>query len=100
MLTKEQILAKLNRNRKGIKAYGVKRLILFGSYATDKPDISSDIDFMVEFEKGRGGYRDYMGLLILLEDTFGKEVDLVKPSLLREELRESILGAEQYAAQI
>lgn len=100
MLNKEKILATLNRNGKAIKAYGVKRLVLFGSYAMDNPAVSSDIDFMVEFEEGRGGYKDYMGLLVFLEDLFQEEVDLVKPGLLREEIKESILGAEQYAAQI
>ena len=41
-----------------------------------------------------------MGLSIYLEEIFNKKVDLVKPQLIREELKPYILGGTQYEARI
>lgn len=60
----------------------------------------SDIDFLVEFENGRGLFDDYYELSSFLRKLFGKEVDLVKPSLIREELKESILGGRKVGAKL
>ena len=60
--------------------YGVRRLGLFGSAATDTyaPE-ESDLDFLVEFEPTvLATYADaYFGLLEALERLFGRPVDLV-----------------------
>jgi predicted nucleotidyltransferase len=99
-LTKEIILEKLHEYKLQIREFGVKKLTLFGSYARDEQKKTSDIDFLVEFKKGRGLFRDYVGLLHFLEDTFNKKIDLGKTHLVREELKEDILGGIQYAAKI
>ena len=66
--------------------YGVSRLELFGSAATgqDRPG-QSDLDFLVEFGPlPPGGYADaYFGLLESLKELFGRTVDLVVPSAIR-----------------
>ena len=68
------------------RRYRVRRLELFGSAATgqDRPD-ESDLDFLVEFEPlSAGGYADtYFGLLEALESLFGRAVDLVIPSAIK-----------------
>ena len=68
------------------RRYGVHRLELFGSAATgrDRPG-ESDLDFLVEFGPlPPGGYADaYFGLLESLEELFGRTVDLVVPSAIR-----------------
>ena len=68
------------------RRYGVRRLELFGSAATgqDRPG-ESDLDFLVEFSPlPPGGYADaYFGLLESLEELFGRSVDLVVPSAIR-----------------
>ncbi len=99
-LNKEIILETLHENRNKIRKFGVKKLILFGSYARDEQKETSDIDFLVEFENGRGLFDDKVGLLLLFEDLFRKEIDIVKPNLIREELKEDILSGVQYAAKI
>lgn len=99
-LNKEIILDTLHENRNEIRKLGVKKLILFGSYARDEQNENSDIDFLVEFENGRGLFKDYMGLSIFLEETFNKKVDLVKPHLVRDFLKPEILGGIQHEAQI
>ena len=66
--------------------YGVQRLDLFGSVATgrDEPD-KSDLDFLVEFQPAAlSAYADaYFGLLEALGRLFGRPVDLVVESAIR-----------------
>jgi uncharacterized protein len=67
--------------------YGVNRLYLFGSAATDRfaPE-SSDLDFVVELKDRQaiGAYADsYFGLLEGLESLFSRPVDLVVDSAIR-----------------
>ncbi|MBI3032087.1 nucleotidyltransferase family protein [Candidatus Woesearchaeota archaeon] len=100
ILTKEQIMERIEKHKEKIKSFGVKKLTLFGSYASGNATSSSDIDFLVEFETGRGLFHDYVELLHLLEDLFGKKIDLVKPHLIREELKESILGGKKIVAKL
>ncbi|NQZ85661.1 MAG: nucleotidyltransferase family protein [Nanoarchaeales archaeon] len=99
-LTKEIILDKLSQNKEIINKFGVKDLILFGSFARDEQKKNSDIDFLVQFETKRGLFDDYIGLLHYLEDTFERKIDLGKKHLIREELKEEILGGILHAAKI
>lgn len=68
------------------RRHGVRRLELFGSAATgeDRP-VESDLDFLVEFDPlPPGGYADaYFGFLESLEDLFGRPVDLVVASAIK-----------------
>ena len=49
---------------------------------------------------GRGLYDDYVHLKLFLKNIFKKEIDLIKPNLIREELKSEILEGKQIAAQI
>jgi uncharacterized protein len=65
------------------RKFRVRRLELFGSAATGSPaSTSSDLDFLVEFEKGRQGELGdtYFGLKESLEGLLGRPVHLVMPS--------------------
>lgn len=99
-LTKEIILETLHNNKVKIRSFGVKKLILFGSFASNKQKETSDIDFLVEFEKKRGNYDDFIKLLHFLEDTFNKKIDIIEPEYIREELKPYILGGELYEARV
>lgn len=86
------------------RRYRVLRLDLFGSAATgkDRPG-ESDLDFLVEFGPLPSGlYADtYFGLLESLEQLFGRPVDLVVASAIKNPyFRESVerTRATVYAA--
>ncbi len=68
------------------RRYGVLRLDLFGSAATDqhRPE-ESDLDFVVEFGAlPAAAYADaYFGLLEALERLFGRPVDLVSGGAIK-----------------
>lgn len=66
--------------------YHVRRLGLFGSAAAGSYDpVLSDLDFLVEFEPAvfDDYANSYFGLLEALEDLFGRPVDLVVRSAIR-----------------
>jgi predicted nucleotidyltransferase len=68
------------------RRYGVRRLEVFGSGAAGLARSGeSDFDFLVEFDPlPPGGYADaYFGLLESLEALYGRPVDLVVPSAVR-----------------
>lgn len=100
MLTREEIIRKIEENKEKIKSFGVKKLVLFGSYARNEGREDSDIDFLVEFEKGRGLFDDFVHLLHFLEKILGRKVDLGEKHLLREELKSNILEGEKVETKI
>mgnify|MGYP001600995542 CR=1 FL=1 len=69
------------------RRYGVRRLELFGSAATDAFDPArSDLDFMVEFLPGQGlgpWLRHYFEFQAELVRLFGRPVDLVLAAAVR-----------------
>ena len=86
------------------RRYHVLRLDLFGSAAAgDERPGESDLDFLVEFGSvPPGSYADsYFGLLESLEHLFGRPVDLVVDSAIKNPyFRESVerTKAPVYAA--
>lgn len=96
----EKIIDMIEENREEIRSFGVEKLTLFGSYAKEEESEESDLDFLVEFEEGRGGFKDYIHLLQFLEDLFERDVDLVKRHLIKDELKPHILGGEKIEAKV
>ena len=86
------------------RRHHVLRLAVFGSATRDDFDAErSDLDFLVDFEPlPPGGYADaFFGLLESLERLFGRPVDLVVASAIRNPyFRESVLTTQEllYAA--
>lgn len=85
---------KVHRRRADIlrlsKRYGARNVRLFGSVARGRETRTSDIDFLVELERGRSLF-DLGGLLIDLEALLGHKVDVVTEKGLRPRIRERIL---------
>lgn len=52
--TKESILAILQENEEEIRALGVRRLGLFGSFARGEQDEDSDVHVLVDFTRQKG----------------------------------------------
>ena len=98
MQTRERILNMLQTNNMKIKKYGIKRIGLFGSYARGEQVQKSDIDILVEFEKGQKSFDNYMDLKFYLEELFGCRVDLVINDSIKPSLRGPILSGVTYAA--
>lgn len=76
-LTRQKILALLHKHQDVLRAYRVRRIGLFGSYATGKQHKRSDLDFLVEFEEPT--FDNFMSLAEYLEKLFGKKVEILTP---------------------
>lgn len=83
-LTRDTILRALEAHREELRRYGVKRIGLFGSFLHGTAGAGSDLDFLVAFE--RPSFDDYMDTKFLLEDLFGRKVDLVTEEALKKAL--------------
>ena len=73
-----------------MRAFGVRTLGIFGSHARGGARPDSDLDVLVEFE--RRTFDDFMGLKLMLEDLFGRPVDLVLADRIKPRLRARILS--------
>jgi predicted nucleotidyltransferase len=83
--------------------YGVRRMVVFGSAVTEAFDeLSSDVDFLVEFDEGvEDRFAAYFGLKESLETLLGRPVDLVAAAALRNPYFAASVarsGQEVYAA--
>lgn len=99
MLTSKEILKKISENMRDIKKYGVKKIGLFGSYTTESQQVKSDVDVLVEFEKGKKTFDNYMGLKLFLEDLLNQKVDLVISETIKPELKPYIMKSVSYATR-
>jgi uncharacterized protein len=69
--------------------YGARNIRVFGSVARGDNREQSDVDFLVDMDKGRTLY-DLAGFVADVQDLLGVQVDVVTPGELRY-LRERVL---------
>ncbi len=96
--TKDDVLAALRRNQGQIRALGVERLGLFGSFVRDQATADSDVDILVEFERGQKTFDHFMQLSFLLEDLLGRRVELVTPEALSRQIGPHVLAEVEHVA--
>ena len=95
-MTKEYILNLLRNNKQLIKdKYNVTKIGLFGSYARDEAQETSDIDLAIETSK-----KDFFikpDLQYFLEDSFGTKIDIGYLDSMRKFYRRRIEKEILYA---
>ncbi len=96
--TKQEILTALSENNARIRALGVKRLGLFGSFVRGQQGADRDVDFLVEFDPGQKSFDNFMKLAFLLEDMLQGHVELVTTEALIPYIGPHILDEVEYAA--
>ena len=60
MLTGKVITKILEDKAKEVTTYGVKKIGIFGSFAKSSQSNKSDIDILVEFQKGKKMFDNYI----------------------------------------
>ena len=67
------------------RKHGVKNLYVFGSVLTTSFSDKSDVDFLVEFDTDKipDYFTNFFDLKYALEDTMGRDVDLVEEKAIR-----------------
>jgi len=70
--------------------HGARNVRLFGSVVRGDADPQSDVDVLVDFERGRSLF-DHAALMLELEALLGCKVDVVTERGLRERIRDRVL---------
>ena len=96
--TANSILDFLASHRDSLRALGVQKIGLFGSYGRDEQRPDSEIDFLVRIEPFT--FKTWMDVWNFLEDSFETTVDLVPEKDLRPELRPYVLSEVQYVENL
>lgn len=94
MQSRSDIIRLIEANREKIRTFGVRKLGIFGSVARDEQTEDSDVDVLVELE--RETFRGYMGLLVFLEELFGRKVDLAIKDSIKPRIRDRVLADTIY----
>jgi hypothetical protein len=89
---KRDVLQRLAGEARRIKAHGVRRLGLFGSFVRSEQTSDSDVDMLVEFHSGQKTFDNFMSLADLLEDVLKRRVELVTTEALSPYLGPRILA--------
>jgi hypothetical protein len=71
--------------------YGASNIRVFGSVANGTANSNSDIDFLVDMEKDRSLF-DMGGLLMDLQELFGRKVDVVTENGLHWYIKSRIIS--------
>ena len=74
--------------------HGARNVRVFGSVVRHDADDRSDVDFLVDMDRGRSLF-DLGGLLMDLSDLLACEVDVVTEKGLRERIRARVLHEAQ-----
>jgi uncharacterized protein len=70
---------------------GACRVRVFGSMARGDAGPDSDVDILVDLEKGRSAFA-LGGILIDLQDLLGKRVEVVTAAALHPKIRDNVLS--------
>lgn len=82
ILTRDSVLHRLRESYPELKArFGVRQIGLFGSFANDTANESSDVDLIVDFERPIG--LRFVELVEYLEALLGRKVDVLTSAGLR-----------------
>lgn len=99
MITKDTIRKTLLENRKLLQRYKVLKLGLFGSYVRGYASENSDIDLLIETERGVD-LMSVVDLELKLSDMLGKKVDLVSIRGLNKYMKPFIMKEVEFVEGI
>jgi predicted nucleotidyltransferase len=94
-LTRDEAIRRLQDTESEIRALGVERLALFGSVLRNSARPDSDVDILVRFAPGQKSYDHLLALSDLLEDRFGRRVEIVTSEALSPFIGPRILAEAQ-----
>jgi predicted nucleotidyltransferase len=93
-----EVLALVRQHGANIRAFGVQRLGLFGSFARDEARPASDVDFFIEFDPAQKHLKNLVGLSTFLRELLGRKVEIVTPGSLNRFTGKYILQEVEYVA--
>jgi len=93
----DRIERKMEEKKVYIKrVFHVREIGVFGSFIRGEQTASSDIDVLVDFERGHKDFFNYMKLRYYLEELLQRKIDLVIKNAVKPRLRKRIFSEVEY----
>ncbi|OGX82216.1 hypothetical protein BEN47_18695 [Hymenobacter lapidarius] len=89
--TKAEVIERLQQQREQLRALGVARLGLFGSFVRDEARPDSDVDLLAELEDKALTLNGYFAAVDFLEELLGRSVEVLTPDSLSRHIGPHIL---------
>ena len=86
----------IKNNLSELQNFGLKRIGIFGSIVTGKPNQDSDLDILIEFEVSKNTYKNLLSIHDLLQNLFTQKIDLVTKDGLSKHIKDSVLNEVVY----
>lgn len=87
----DQLKSKGEEIRRLGERFGARHIRVFGSFARGEEGPDSDIDFLVDFDRGYDMFKQRLPLARELSLLLGREIDLVPEHELNLHIRERVL---------
>lgn len=97
-LTKEDIINLLRESKARLNSFGVKSIGLFGSFVRGDSSSQSDIDILVEFNRDRMTYDNFIDTCFFLEKLFDHEVEVVTADSISPYIKPYIMKEVEYVS--
>jgi uncharacterized protein len=95
---KEQLINLICQNQQILINFGAEKIGIFGSFVRNEQTPLSDIDLLVEFNKDKKTFKNFIGLIYYLEDLSGRKVELLTPQSLSPYIKPHILQEIEYVS--
>lgn len=97
MLSKKRIKDEISSNSLLMRQHGISKIGLFGSFARQEQKRGSDIDILIDFQKDKETFDNFMAICDLLDTIFkGYKVEVVTTSGLSPYIGPHILNSVEY----
>lgn len=93
---KAEVVRRIREVWPRLSALGVRRIGLFGSFVRGEQKPESDVDLLVSFDPELKTFDNYMTAFDVLEDAFGRRVEIVTPEYLSPYIGPHILREVEY----
>jgi predicted nucleotidyltransferase len=97
-LNDKEILNVIGAHSKELKAFGVQKIGLFGSYVRNENNEQSDVDILVDLKKEQKTLKNFLSLAYFLEKLLNAKVDLISKDSLSPYIGPHILSSVKYAS--
>ena len=95
-LTKEDIIRLLRQSKAKLISFGVKSIGLFGSFVRGESSSQSDVDILVEFDRDKRTYDNFIDTCFFLEELFDHKVEVVTRDSISPYIEPYVLKEVEY----
>ena len=93
--SRQEVIERIRGLTPKLRARGVRKLALFGSFARNTHHAESDVDLLVEFAPGKKNFDNFMAVCDLLEEKLQRRVELLTRESLSPHIGPHILQEAQ-----